>query len=236
MQSIGLLLKVLWSPGEAMYLLSKNPRVLAPILFLSLFSALAGGAILMKVDSSELAIRMLERPGAGMNLAEEQKELIRESMNSPVTRGMGFATTFLGPIFVVVLVAGIYFVIFTVVGREGGFKSFFSITAFAFIPGIFRQLAMILTVFVVPSSSLMPDQLGSVSPAVFLDRDSMSPLLFAAVNSVDAISIWILILLIIGYGFVTPKSVSKAARAGAVVCVFLVYVTLRLAVAALQGI
>jgi hypothetical protein len=190
----------------------------------------------MKVDSSELAIRMLERPGRDISLTEEQKELVRQSMNSPLTRGMGFATTFLGPAFVVLLVAGIYFIIFTVLGRESGFKSFFSITAFAFIPSIFRQLAMIFTVFIVPSSSLMPDELGSVSPAVFLDRDSISPLLFAAVNSIDAISIWILILLVIGYGFVTPKSLSTAARVSAVVCLFMVYVTLRLAAAAIQGV
>ena len=32
MNSFALLFKVLWAPGEAMLLISKNPRVLAPLI------------------------------------------------------------------------------------------------------------------------------------------------------------------------------------------------------------
>ena len=82
----------------------------------------------------------------------------------------------------------------------------------------------------------MPDELGSLSPSVFLDRDAISPVLFTAVSSIDLVTIWILTLLVIGYGYVTRKSLSKAARAGAVVGVFLVYAALRLAYAAISGV
>src|SRR6478736_287390 len=34
MQTIRLMFKVLWSPSEVMFLLSKNPRVLGPVLLL----------------------------------------------------------------------------------------------------------------------------------------------------------------------------------------------------------
>jgi hypothetical protein len=43
-------------------------------------------------------------------------------------------------------------------------------------------------------------------------------------------------LLIIGYGFVTRKSVSKGTRAAVVVVVFLVYVGIKLASAAIRGV
>ena len=236
MQSVDLLFKVLWSPGEAMSFLSKNPRVLAPMLFLCLFSMLAGGAVLMKVDSAELALRTIERSTRGASLSDEQKAQIRQQMNSPIVKGLTFASTVIGPLLLIGIVAGVYFALFTMLGREGSFKAFFSITAFAFIPSIIRQLAAALSAFLVPPSSLMPDELGSVSPAVFLDRDSVSPVLFAGVNTIDLITIWILILLVIGYGFVTRKSLSKTARASAVVGVFLIYVCLRLAFAAIRGV
>jgi Yip1-like protein len=236
MQGIGLLFKVLWSPGEAMFLLSKRPRVLTPLLFLSLFSIVTGGAVIMKVDSAELAMRAVEKSTRGASLSDEQKTQIRGQMNSPAVKAFTFASVVISPFLMILLVAGIYFALFTMFGREGGFKTFLSITAFAFVPTIFRQLAAVLSVYVVPPSSLMPDELGSLSPAVFLDRDSVSPVVFAAVNTIDVVSVWVLILLIIGYGFVTRKSLSKTSRAAAVFGIFLVYVAVRLASAAVRGI
>ena len=189
-----------------------------------------------KVDAADLAMRAIERSPQGANLSDGAKEQIRQRMNSPAVKGFTLASTVLGPLLIMAVVSVIYFALFTMIGREGSFKAFFSITAFAFVPGIFRQLAAMLTAFVVPSSSIMPDELGSLSPAVFLDRDSVSPVLFAGVNMIDLVSIWILILLGIGFGFVTRKSLSKTMRASAVFGVFLVYALLRLGLAALRGV
>jgi hypothetical protein len=161
---------------------------------------------------------------------------MRQRLNSPLVKGFTVVASVISPVILILIVAGIYFGLFTLAGREGSFKAFFSITAYAFVPTIFRQLAAVLAAFVVPSSALMLDELGSLSPAVFIDRDSVSPVVFAAVNSVDVVSIWILILLVIGYGFVTRKSLSKATRAMVVVGVFLIYVAVRVGSAAIRGI
>jgi len=234
MQSISLLFKVLWSPGEALFFLSKNPKVLTPILFLTLFSTVTGAVLVTKLDSAELTMRALERSRS--NLSDEQKAQLRRQMGSPVVKVFTFVSAVVGALLVVLIVAGIYFALFTMLGREGSFKAFLSITAYAFVPTIFRSLAAVLSAYVVPPSSLMPDELGSLSPAVFLDRDAMSPVLFTAVNTIDLVTIWVLILLWIGYGFVTRKSLSKVSRAGAILGVFLLYVALRLVSAAVRGI
>jgi len=234
MQSISLLFKVLWSPGEALFFLSKNPKVLTPILFLTLFSIVTGAVLVTKLDSAELTMRALERSRS--NLSDEQKAQLRRQMGSPVVKVFTFVSAVVGGLLVVLIVAGIYFALFTMLGREGSFKAFLSITAYAFVPTIFRSLAAVLSAYVVPPSSLMPDELGSLSPAVFLDRDAMSPVVFTAVNTIDLVTIWVLILLWIGYGFVTRKSLSKVSRAGAILGVFLLYVALRLVSAAVRGI
>jgi hypothetical protein len=235
MRSVGLLLKVLWSPAEAMFLISKNPRALVPIVFLALCSLAGGMLVMAKVPASELAMRAIERSPQGANLSDEQKDRIRQGINSPVARVLGIISAILGPILIVLIVASVYFGIFTIVGREGSFKAFFAITAFAFVPLIFRQGAAVLSAFVVPASSIMPDELGSLSPAVFLDRDSVSRVVFATVNMIDVVSLWTLCLLVIGYGFVTRKNVSKAACAGTVFGVFLVYAVIRVMLASLRG-
>ncbi|HEY2381881.1 MAG TPA: YIP1 family protein [Terriglobia bacterium] len=236
MQTIRLLFKVLWSPAESMFLLSKKPRVLVPMLFLCAFSFVAGTVMVMKVDMAELTIRALERSPQGATLSDQQKDLMRQQMNSPVLKSFTFVSTAIGPLLIVFCVTAIYFVLFTIAGREGGFKSFLSITTFAFIPLAVRQAAGVFSVFLIPPSSLMLDELGSLSPAVFLDRDRLSPVVFAAVNMIDLVTIWILILLVIGYGFVARKSLSKGARAACVIGVFLAYAAFRLAFAAFRGI
>lgn len=236
MQGIGLLFKVLWSPGEAMLLLSKNPKVLAPILFLTLFSIATASVLVVKVDTVELTMRTIEKSSRGSSLSDEQKAQLRRQIDSPVVKALTLVSGVLGAGLTVLIVAAIYFALFTMLGREGGFKAFFSITAYAFVPTIFRSMAAMLSAYVVPASSLMLDEFGSLSPAVFLDRDSVSPVIFAAVSTIDLVSIWVLILLGIGYGFVTRKSLSKASRAAAIVGVFMVYVVFRLGSAAIRGI
>ncbi len=232
MTSISLLLKVLWSPGEAMFLIAKNPRPLAPVLFLSLSSLLTAIAVASKQRFGELYMNMLLRSPQAARMPEDAKANLQRVMSLPAMQGVFIGASLVGFLFIVLIVAAVYFGLFSMLGREGSFKAYFSITAFAFVPSIFSQLTGVVRAFVVPASSLMLDELGSLSPATVLDRDSVSPLLFSTVNSIDVVSIWVLILLVIGYGFVTRKSLSKAARTIAVVSVFLLYEAVKLAFAA----
>jgi hypothetical protein len=232
---MSLLFKVLWSPAEVMFLVSKTPRVLAPLLFLFLFSMGAEIVVMTKVDTTELTMRALEKTPQGATLSDDAKDQRRQGMNSPTGKALWFASTLLTPMIVILIVASLYFALFTILGREAGFKSFLSVTAFAFIPQIFRELARVVTAFVIPGTSITLDEFGSISPSLFIARDSISPAVFVALNTIDLVSIWILILLAIGYGFVTSKRVSKRARAGAVVGVFLGYVILRLGIAVVLG-
>ena len=236
MQSIGLLLKVLWSPGETMYLLSKNPRVLAPLLFLCLFSLVTVGGAFAKIDFGDMYMRLVEKSPQGRNMTDDQKAQLMKVMSSPIVKAAVPAFTVIGTLFTIVVVAGIYFLVFSLVGREGGFKAYLSLTSFAFVPIIFSSIASTVRAFTMPSSSLMLDELGSLSAAVFVDRDAVSPVIFTIANSIDLVSIWILSLLIIGYGFVTRKSVSKGTRAAVVVAVFLAYVGLKIVSAAIRGV
>src|SRR5881396_1798078 len=124
MQSVGLLFKVIWSPAEAMLLLSKDPRVLAPIVFLCVFSALTGAVVMTKLDPADLAMRAIERSRQGANLSDEAKENIRRQINSPLMRGFTRVSAVIGPIITIVIVSALYFALFTLIGREGGFKAF----------------------------------------------------------------------------------------------------------------
>jgi hypothetical protein len=226
MESIGLLFKVLWSPGEAMFFLSKKPRVLLPVIFLSLCSLVSTIALQTKVPFGTLLLNMMARAPQSQQMPEDQRANFERMVTSPVAKGVMDVFAPVSMLFTLLIVTVIYFGLFTMLGREAGFKEFFSISAFAFVPMIFSQIAGVVRAFVMPVSSLALDEIFSLSPAAFLDRDSVSPMLFAAVNSIDFITIWILSLLVIGYGFVTRKSISPATRTAVVLSPFLFYVLL----------
>jgi hypothetical protein len=227
MQTISLLFKVLWSPSEVMFRLSKSPRVLAPMLWLCAFSFVSSAIVTIKVDPADLAVRAISQSPGEADLSADQKALVRD---------FALVSAALTPLLLSIVVTVVYFALFTPIGREAGFKAFFSITLFACVPLIFRQLASVVAAFVIPSAAITADKLGNLSPALFFSRGGMSPVLFAALSTLDLVSLWILALLTIGYGFVVRKTLSGATRSCAVGGVFLVYFGLRLTVAAVSGV
>ncbi len=234
METLTLFFRVLWAPAETMFLVSKQPRVVVPLLILCLFSMLSGIIVITKIDQGEMGIRMLERT-AGFQLPDDTRDRVKAQANSSGTRTMSIVSSAIAPAVLVVIVTLIYFGLFTILGREAGFKAFFAVTAFAFCPLIFRQLAAILKTFIVPQTSILPDELGAISPALLFNRDSVSDVFFTVANMIDLVSLWILILLTIGVGCLIRKSVSARTRAIAVFGPFLVYVGLRIGLAYLQG-
>jgi hypothetical protein len=221
MRTIVLLFKVLWSPAEVMSVVAKNPCIGLPLLLLVGCSLASTAVVLTKIP--DLPLSAIERSPQGMNISDEAKDRLRQQADSPATWIFTMVLGGARPVFVLLIVSGIYFLVFTIIGRQEGFRAFFSITAFAFLPTVFRQSVVVLSAWFVPPSSIMPDELGSLSPAVFLDRDSISPVVFAVMNMVDIVSMWVLALMIIGYAFVARRTVSRTVRVGAVIGVFLIY-------------
>jgi hypothetical protein len=211
-----------------MFLIARNPCAGFPVSLLIISSLIGAAVVLTRLP--DLPLRAIERSPKGMTFSDEAKDRLRQEMDSPAARIFTMVFSGLRPLVQLLLVSAIYFLIFTILGRQGSFKAFFSITAFSFVPAVFRQIVVVLSAFFVPSSSIIPDELGSLSPAVFLDRDAVSPIVFMAINVIDVVSIWTLSLMVIGFASVTRKNVSRAVRAAVVFGVFLIYAVLRTAI------
>ena len=229
MEGFALLFKVLWAPGEAMFRAVKNNKtVLAPILLLTIAGIALAVVVFSHINMGDVAMRALERSGRAQQMTPEVKERVMAQANGPIPRVMSMVFATIGPTLTIFLVTLIYFGVFSIVGREAKFPAFFAVTAFAFVPLIVRDIAAALSVLVVPSTSLEVDEIGSISPSIFVDRGTMSRPLFTFINQIDVISIWILLLLVIGYGFVVRKGTSATARTASVFAVWLFWVGLRM--------
>lgn len=209
MENVQLLWNVLWSPSKVFRRLSQQPALAAPLLTLTVFAALSALMIYFMLDPGESPRR------------------------SVWLLGLGLAT--IGPVFTVLLVALVFFLVFSIVGREGGYRKFLSVTAFGFMPTVFRHLAGAIMVAAIPASQLRPAQVGSFSPAAFLDPSSLSPFMYAAAARLDLVSIWVLLLLVIGYRHLARPHVQLPACAGMVAGLWVVYAALRIGVAVAVG-
>src|SRR5262249_54462132 len=144
---------------------------------------------LNRLDLGKLAIAQIERSPQGANMTEEQKQNVARLYRTfaPVIVVFGAVA----PAIFVTIAAGMYFGIFTVLGRDGSsFKAFYAITLFAYVPLLLRQAASVVQLMTVPAEQLDINDLGSLSLAVFLDRTEVSKVLFALASVVDLTSIW----------------------------------------------
>jgi hypothetical protein len=233
MQSIGLVFKAFWAPAEAMFLTSKNPKVLVPLIVLTAFALGTGLASFTKIDFGDVVRQQLERTRQGQSMPEEQKQNIvriyRSFAPAIVVAGAAF------PAILVTIATVVYFGIFTMLGRDGNFKAFYAVTVLAYTPLIVRQIVAAIQLFAIPSSQLDLNDLGNLSGQLFLDPTSGSKMLYALAGVVDVTSLWIIILLCIGYKTVTRKSLGTALRVAAVCVPYVIVSFLLGAVRALQA-
>jgi hypothetical protein len=233
MEIVSSLLKVLWAPREALLFASKRPAILAPLILIMLFSAAEAAVFFLRVDAGQLRVEAWQREGIADNLSmEDQLTLMNSARQQQPAAAIASA---LRPILVIVAVAGLFFACFSVVGRTANFKTFLSITAFAFVPLVIRSLASIITMAVVTPSLSTIELAGNLSPAAFMDP-SFSRVGFVAAGLFDVVSLWILALLAIGYGFVAGPRVKVEHRVIIVFGVWVLYAVCRIGLASVANI
>jgi len=216
METLGLILKVFWAPAEAMFLISKKPRILVPLLLLTAVSLGSAVVTFNKVDMMQIMVQRAEQ--RGQVISEEQRAAMSRMSSVMIPATIASAT--LGTAIFITVAAAIYFGVFTIIGRQGDFKAFYAVTVFAFLPLMFRSVVAALQATFVPPAQLVLEELGSMSLAVFLDPIAVSKLVYGIASVIDVISIWVAVLLIIGFKFVTTKSVTMPTRVAGVVVVY----------------
>jgi hypothetical protein len=229
METIAQLFKILWAPRKTLEEISRRPRIIAPLVLLTIFAGLETAIVFTMLDPGELRLQEFQRGGYADQISESDKVIHAEAARN--NRGFAAAVTAVRSMLIVVMVAGLFFACLGL-GRGVSFRSFLAVTAFAFIPGIFHSAATVTTVLTAAPTLETLQRAGTISPILFLDSSTMSRVIYLALGMVDAVSIWILALLIIGYGFILRDRVTPALRIFVVVgfyCVWsAVYVAIRL--------
>jgi hypothetical protein len=166
METIGQLFSILWAPRKTLYHVARDPRVLAPLILLTLFAGMETLLVFSSLDPGQLKVEELDRQGVGARISESDKVIHAEAARQG--RSLAEVSRLFGPVFTVAIVSGLFFVVLGA-GRGVPFKPFLAVTAYAFIPGIFHSIATVIVSMTADKSPQTLLTAGSISPVRFLN-------------------------------------------------------------------
>ena len=197
-------IRVFWRPTATLSEALDRPVVIVPIFIPTLFAALTSLIVYFKFPPADTSLRGIWQ--------------------------IGLVVAIFGPAVVVLLVSSLFFGISSFFGRFRSYRSYLSVTALAFVPSVLYHLAQSV-VLVSSSPQEIPSlQAGRLSMARMLDPELVSVELFVAASMIDVISIWVIVLLVVGYRFLGPDASPRLGPA-LVIGGWVVYAMLRIALA-----
>ena len=227
--SFGRLLSVLVSPTKTFQALAARPTWVAAMVVLVLIGTVSGFVAMQKVDFEQAIRTQMEERG---NMSAEQIDtavaMADKFKNVGLFFGVGFS---IGSMF---LIALIFWVAFKMLGSESNYMTALATSLHAMMPNAVSGLLTIPVVLGKSEVSLeaVQQQTLLASSLAVLAPEGASKFMVALLGSVDAFSIWSLVLLALGFG-VTAKA-SKGTAWGVVIALWAVWILIKLGLTALR--
>jgi hypothetical protein len=221
---------VLFSPDATFASIARRPDWVVPLVLIVVL-ALANGILL----SSRIDFGAPAREAMAQNKNMTQEQMDRTERMSV---GMGKVAKFIAPVVTIILlliVAGAILLTIRLMGGEGDFKQAFSVTCYAWFPNVIQSIILTIIILAKGTTGLNPQAFPTMirsNPAFLVDMKTQ-PMAFALLSSLDLFTIWVIVLLVIGFAYV--GRISKAKAAVAVVSLWAITILFKLVPAALQG-
>jgi hypothetical protein len=200
---------VLFSPNETFADIARRPNILLPLIILFVISVVSTVLVIPRIDFETGMRDQLANSGKlnGMS-TEEADRVIRIGTAGVKIFIYSLPLIMLG---VWALFAGVLLISFKLFGGEGTFKQAYSVMLYAWVPMLIKGIVGMCIVLAKGTVGMeeMADLVRS-NPG-FLVGMKTNPGLFSLLSSFDVFSIWMVILLIIGFSFVARVSKAKSA-------------------------
>lgn len=220
---------VLISPDATMASIARRPDWVVPLLVLLIMALLTGVVIAQHVDFGAAAREAME---SNKNMSQEQMD-----RGVKMAAGIGKVMTYLSPVLSAIgllIIAGVLLLAFRLFGGEGDFKQAFSVTCYSSMPGVIKGILMII-ILVLKGGTVPAQTLATLvrTNLGFLVDYKANPIAFALLSSFDIFSIWYLVLMIIGFAYLSR--VSKVKSAVIIISLWIVVLLFKLIGPAMQS-
>ncbi len=221
---------VLFAPAETFQDIARKPDILVPLLVILAIGYITAFFFIPRMDWDAVTAAQEEAIRA-QNPNMSQEDLDRMGRFAGVAgKVMGWVGPILGVIWYLIL-AGVLLLAFRLMGGEGNFKQAFSTVLYAWMPMVINGI--VLTIVAVARGKVDPTQMVTLvksNPAFLVDMKEQ-PILFSLLSNFDIFTIWLIVLLIIGFAALSKTSKGKAA--GIVLSLWILFIVVKLGFAAL---
>jgi hypothetical protein len=228
------LMNTFFAPSNTLTDIRRNASWWVPFLLISVFSISFFVMIDKKVGFEQVARTMLANNKTIQQLdpAQQEQAYARTAIGLKVGE-------YAAPIFIliyVLIIAAVLMATFNfMMDAQVSFSQSMAIVMYGWLPGILSAiLAMFALAFGDPEGFRMDNPIGT-NPAHFMDPISTPKFLYAMLTSVDVISLWIIVLIGIGFALNAKKKISTGAAVGTVAVWYFIAKLCGAAFAALRG-
>ena len=219
---------MLFSPGKTFEDIVRKPSWIAPILLSTVLSIIAVVALNQRVNWREYIIQQIEKSSQSAQMSADQKQQ-RAEVGAKFTVAIVYAAGVIVPVCFALLVGLVMMGAYNLMAGAGArFAASFAIVAHAGMVGIISTPIFLLVLFLKPYGTIDPDNPVVTNLGALLPEESARWLVILC-KSLDIFTIWILILIAIGFAAVNPRKLKGAKPYTIAFSVWAVFVLIRVA-------
>ena len=179
------LLKMFWRPKEQFVKITSNPIIATPLIIVTVIYIMASMVKALLIRAEDLML-------PGMTVQEAD-------MVAATAKAFTAMSGFISPVFTILLMTIIYFIILKIARKNTTFKQLFSMNTYIFVVQAVGLLINSLLMMVIDSSS------GSaITSLALFNRD------WSMLNAIELFTIWKFVLTAIGFHLVGQLSKSTS--------------------------
>ncbi len=208
----------------------RTPSWILPVILTLVFGLVTAVALNQRINWRQFMTQQIERNPRSAQMTPEQKEQQIEvgAKYAPYT---SYIFGVLAPVIVVLVVALFMLGAYNLLGGANvNFKTSLAIVSHAYVPNFLFTLLFLVVLFIKPPGDMDMNNPLATNVASFLP-DSIPKWLEALCKNIDIFSIWILILISIGFAAANPKKLKGAKSLTIAASMLALYVLLRVGIA-----
>jgi hypothetical protein len=222
----GRIIGIFFSPKPTFEDIARKPSWILPVVISTILSIIAMVALNQRMNWRDYVSQQIEKSPRASQLSAEQKQQQIEG-GAKFTPIILYVAGVIGPILSVLIIAGVMMLAYNLLAGAGAtYSQSLSIIAHAFMVSLVSTPLFLLVVFLKPFSTVDVENPVASNLAAFLPDDA-AKWLVALCKSIDIFSIWILILIAIGFAAVNPRKLKGAKPLVIVFSVWGAFVVIR---------
>ena len=200
----GRIIGVLFSPKATFEDIARKPSWLLPVVISTILGIASTVVLNQRVDWRDYIMQQMEKSPRAANMPADQKEKQAE-ISAKVTVYIVYLAGAIGSACFAVVVGAVMMLAYNLLAGAGAsFSQSFAIAAHTLVVGIVSTPIFLLVLLLRPKGTIDPENPVATNLAAFLPEES-SKWLMTLCKSVDIFTIWMLVLITIGFAAVNPK-------------------------------